>query len=94
MPAEENPTQELAPGSSISDDHATFFLKLLCNKKSDNTQEPEVKLVFANLNIYGCLYEIGEPEHLQEALQDKNWKSAMNDEYSVLAFLNVATRSG
>ena len=33
---------------------------------------------------YGCLIVSGEPEHLQEALEDKNWKGAMDSEFDAL----------
>lgn len=33
---------------------------------------------------YGLITASGEPQNLEEAMTDKNWKSAMDDEYSAL----------
>jgi hypothetical protein len=34
--------------------------------------------------MYGCFTSCGEPQNLGEAVGDKNWKDAMDSEYTTL----------
>lgn len=39
---------------------------------------------FPNMIRYGCLIKVGEPESLREALDNDDWKQAMDVEYEAL----------
>jgi hypothetical protein len=39
---------------------------------------------YKNMARYANLTTMGEPNNLDEALRNKNWKNAMDDEYSAL----------
>jgi histone deacetylase 1/2 len=72
-------------GSSADEDPASSDVAADTRPRTRSQSGIRKPKVYTDGTIrYGCFTSSGEPQHLNEALENKNWKEAMDLEYSAL----------
>jgi hypothetical protein len=77
------PVTDLDSGSSVT--HNTTDKSVAAHPKTRLQSGIRKNKLYTDRTVrYGCFTSTGEPQNLEEALDDKNWRHAMDIEYSAL----------